>query len=156
MCAKRLNPLPDLEFRTRPNNGATSSGHIKSLKGKPIGDKETPKPFRDAGLHVQGKSGCTDELFEAMGNSITQENWIEFDTLAFEIERLGCPLKRLNEFATQQIADAMARGATVGDIETLRRKLTNLGASETALDRGTDAGWEAVNRLRAKGKKSKP
>ena len=147
--AKQLDPRRDLTFKINTQSGNRHTKEIKVLTrgGHKVADDQTPNPINDCHEHVQGKAGCVTEKLEAMGLAILNQNWIEFDTLAYKLKQLNPAGQQMADFFREQIADAVVRNVGPADIDEIRRKLTELGARDKTLDEGYEIGVERFKQL---------
>jgi hypothetical protein len=149
---KELHVFPDLASQLLKQSGEVVKPALKvnTPGGHPVADSETPNPLHDNCLHLQDNSGCVQETLDAMGLAIVETNWIHFFTLVYKLTGLRPTQARMIDFFKEQIADAVVRNTGVVDLETIRRKLIEIGAKEKTLDEGYEIGTERVKQLQSK------
>ncbi len=151
MC-KQLDPKHDIAFIANARVGTCTSKPMKvlSLSGHPIADEDCKRPLKDSHQHLLGAKGCVSRKLEDMGNAIIQEDWPSLVNHHSELQQLKIKKVQLTRFFAQQIEDAVVRYSSPHAIDTLRHRLTEIGASTEVLDAGYEAGYNQLKQLQSK------
>jgi hypothetical protein len=92
--------------------------------------------LRGIGSHLCGSNQKIKEILEGMAEAILYEDWLRFDDLNFNLKMFKPSRRCLDTFGRGQMKDLIIRNPSILEIETLRRKLGEIGISDEALDLG--------------------
>ena len=136
--AKILTPESDLRLKmnNQVTTGNNNGNHLHKRGGEEIADPETRTPFRDIGSHVCGSDKRITEKLDSMAEAILMEDWIRFDGLFFDLKGFKPSRKCLNAFGREQVKETVIRNPPIIELETLRRKLGEIGVTDEAMDEG--------------------